>query len=111
MHIFDADYRSLSRQHHTMQQISSYVYANAPDDPQFLTRMYLTERGIGLLNMPRLQTRDGIEKEWGTTREVRREVCKLDWERVGSLSVCVSVDFVDCGVTEGCLDVAPLCGE
>ena len=40
MHIFDADYRSLSRQHHTMQQISSYVYANAPDDPQFLTRMY-----------------------------------------------------------------------
>jgi hypothetical protein len=44
MHIFNTDdkniVRSLSRQHHTMQQISSYVYANAPDDPQFLTRMY-----------------------------------------------------------------------
>ena len=37
-------------------------------------RSKIAKRGIGLLNLPRLRTMEGIEKEWGTTRELGGEI-------------------------------------
>ena len=51
-----------------------------------------------------------------STRQLMRHwrfilVCKSDWQMAGKLSECKSVDFVDGGVTEGCLNAAPFRGQ
>ena len=37
-------------------------------------RSKIAKRGIGLLNLPRLRTMEGIEREWGTTRKLGGEI-------------------------------------
>ena len=37
-------------------------------------RSKIVKRGIELLNLPRLRTMEGIEREWGTTRKVGGEI-------------------------------------